>query len=133
VIGVEDIHQWSVQIDHYLLRNDLYVYYGCPLDWATEVKLELKPSVGSTKILIADAVFTKDGACYFVEVDRTQSMVENKKKIEYYAQVAHLVQSQYPSYRLVFYTVTPTRRETLSNLCKEKGLNFTVYTKEDLA
>lgn len=130
IIGVEDIPQWSLQIDHYLLRNDMYVYFQCPLDWGTEVKLELKPAIGEPKILIADAVFSLNGRDHFLEVDRTQSMVENKKKIDYYAQVHHLLTNQ-PE--LIFYTTTPTRRETLTKLCKEKNLNFKIYTKEDLA
>lgn len=134
LIGVEKVPTWSTQVEHYLLRNDMYVYFGCPSDWKNEKKIKLKPSVGDEKILITDAMFSRNGIYHFLEVDRTQSMVENKKKIQYYSLVNPIIKSQYAHYpTLLFYTTTPNRRETLAKLCKEYQLNFHIYTKEDLA
>lgn len=134
IIGVEKIPTWSTQIDHYLLRNDMYVYFNCPLDWENESPIELKPAIGDPKILRADACFTLNNVYHFLEVDRTQSMVENKKKIQYYAQVNPIIKNTYQHYpTLIFYTTTTNRRITLTELCKEYGLQFRIYTKEDLA
>lgn len=84
-------------INHTLLANDAFIYYDCPLDWKREYSIELKQepiydfgikikglSVVSKKIIIPDAVFTRNGYVYLVEIDNTRTMNDNKKKIETY-------------------------------------------------
>lgn len=130
MVGIEGLPSWSTHIDHHLLRNDIYVHYQCPLDWEVERDVELRPVVGDPKILRPDARFTVDGRWHFLEVDRTQSMVENKKKLDLYSQLNHLIES---GTTLIFYTTTPMRKETISKYAQEKGLTFRVITKQDLA
>ncbi|MBT2696323.1 hypothetical protein J7E79_02590 [Bacillus sp. ISL-40] len=83
-------------------------------------------------MLIPDATFTLKGNYYFLEVDRTQSMSDNKKKIELYSKLNPLMEKQFnQAPTLVFYTMTPLRQEKLKEICKYYKVNCRVYTKED--
>ena len=136
VIGVEDEIKWSLQVDHHLLRNDMYLFYQCPDDWRTEEKVSFKYKNGLTykeTSLVPDATFTAYNTYYFLEVDRTQSMAENKKKIKQYALLSPAIEAQYQTKPvLVFYTTTESRKSVLEKFCKEVGLQHKVYSKEDL-
>ncbi|MBT2735115.1 hypothetical protein J7E66_10240 [Bacillus sp. ISL-7] len=128
--------KWNLQIDHHLMRNDMYLFYYSPKDWRVEEPIEFKYKDGLTYVditLIPDATFTLKGNYYFLEVDRTQSMVENKKKIELYSKLSPLIQQQFGHLpTLVFYTLTSHRKEKLKELCKDYGVTCSVYTKEDI-
>jgi hypothetical protein len=131
-LGVEGV-KWSLQVDHYLLRTDMYIHYQCPDDWRIEKKIRLKPTIGEEKVIVPDATFTVNGIYHFLEVDRIQSMVENRKKIEAYHHFNPLIKNQFQNYpTLIFYTTTTSRYESLSKLCKEKDLNFKIFTTDDL-
>lgn len=134
MIGVENLPNWNSLLEHHLLRNDMYIYYGCPADWRTEAEVILKPAMGDEKVIIPDATFMLNEQYHFLEVDRTQSMVENRKKIDLYAMVNPIIKHHFQTYpKLIFYTTTSTRRETLTKHCEEKNLDFHIFTKQDLA
>lgn len=136
VIGSEDEVKWTLQAEHHLLRNDLYLHYGCPDDWRAEEQIHFNVQQGLTMVdmkIIPDATFTVNGRYHLAEVDRTQSMADNKKKIESYgllSPVMHLQFGHHPV--IVFYTVTEIRRNKLKELCSDAGVTCEVYTKEDL-
>lgn len=136
LIGAEHEVKWSLQVEHHLLRNDMYLHYGCPKDWEVEQTIEFKHTEGLTHKelkIIPDATFTKDGSFHFLEVDRTQSMFENKKKIELYQALNPAIQAQYEHVPvIVFYTLTPFRQQRLRDICNQANLNCEVYTKQDL-
>src|SRR5690625_4021360 len=71
------------EIEHALLRNNLYICLGCPKDWRKEVPI----NINGEKALVADAVFTEGNVIYFVEVDNRTSMQTNYSKIRRYAEV----------------------------------------------
>jgi hypothetical protein len=136
LIGAEQEVKWSLQVEHHLLRNDMYLHYGCPVDWEVEMKITFKHTEGlqhKEMTIVPDATFTKKGIYHFVEIDRTQSMFENKKKIETYVSLSPAIQAQYTHTPIiVFYTLTPFRQTKLRALCQEHNLPCEVYTKEDI-
>lgn len=146
LIGAETEMKWTLQAEHHLLRNDLYIHYNCPDDWQVEeqVTFKVKESAMSYEAgklvqpykemyIIPDATFTVEGKYHLAEVDRTQSMADNKKKIENYALLTPAIYEQYKHMPIiVFYTVTEIRREKLKELCRENKVSCVVYTKEDL-
>ena len=120
-VGCEVIRKKTQQVNHYLMRNDLYIFYGCPTTWKNEAKMKLKDF-----IIQPDAVFDKEKILHFVEVDHTQSMNVNKKKIDIYKEMYKINSS----FRLVWVTVTDFRKKKLAELCK--GLDCMVYTALDI-
>jgi hypothetical protein len=135
VVGTEEEMKWNSQVDHHLMRNDLYIYLGMPRDWEIERRIEFKYQASLTlkdMYVVPDARFIKDGIHHFVEVDRTQSMVENKKKLTLYQHLVPAIKQQYGHTPvLIIYTLTNLRKEKLQALCKEYGISCKVYTKED--
>jgi hypothetical protein len=136
VVGYEDEIKWSQNVGHSIMRNDLYLYLGMPKDWRIEEPVSFQYVNGLTlkeMRIIPDATYTEGGVHHFVEVDHTQSMIENKRKIESYSYLVPSIKQQYNhTPMLIFYTLTELRREKLNTLCKEAGVSCRVYTKEDL-
>lgn len=118
------------------MRNDVWLYYYSPKDWRIEEPIEFKYKEGLSYVditLIPDATFTLKGQYYFLEVDRTQSMAENKRKIELYSKLCPVMQQQFGHFpTIIFYTLTTLRKEKLKEYCKEKNVNCRVFTKEDI-
>lgn len=135
LIGSEEETKWTLQVDHHLMRNDMYIFFNQPIPWQTEQKITFQYQDGliyKPMTFVPDVTFQLSGQYHFLEVDRTQSMVENKKKIELYAKIAPIIHKQFGHTPvLVFYTLTPLRREKLTELCRSHGLTCKVYTKED--
>jgi hypothetical protein len=91
----------SPLLEHILLRNEAYLYFGCPSDWKTEYSLETKQQelssldikigaglkIKNQKKVVADAVFTREWYLNIVEIDNTRNMIDNKRKIELYREV----------------------------------------------
>lgn len=135
LIGIEEELKWSLQVDHHLMRNDMYIYFKCPESWEVERPTAFRPEGLSNveKQLVSDARFQWDGIWHFVEVDRTQSMVENRKKIEQYAELSPRIERQLNHTPvIVFYTATPVRKERLKSVCEELKVSCQIYTKEDI-
>jgi hypothetical protein len=140
VIGTENEIKWTLQAEHHLLRNDLYLYYGMPYDWEVEQSIDFKIQAkdgGGTKIkqltITPDAMFQKDGVFHLIEIDRTQSMSENKKKIGKYGLLSPIMAKKFGHHPvIVFYTVTESRRSRLEELCASASVKCNVLTTEDL-
>ena len=132
MIGEPEERRWVQSVEHYLMRNDLYIHYGKPEPFHVEPEIALA-TIGTQKIIRPDAYFIKDDIHYFLEVDRTQKMLENKKKIESYAELNPYLSAKYNTQmRIVFYTSSRVRQSKLSSWCKEHGVVCSVYTKDDL-
>jgi hypothetical protein len=114
----------------------MYLYYYCPKDWRIEEAIDFQYKEGLTYVditLIPDATFTLEGRYYFLEVDRTQSMADNIKKIELYSKLNPVMKEQFnQTPTLIFYTLSPLRRDKLKELCQSYGVTCRVYTKEDV-
>jgi hypothetical protein len=135
VVGVEEEIKWSTHVGHHLMRNDLYVFLKQPEGWKIEEPVSFSYGEGmelKEMKIVPDAIFQKNGLYHFVEVDRTQSMMDNKKKILAYSKLFPSVRKQFGHTPLViFYTLTDFRKEKLTDLCKEYSVTCKVYTKED--
>lgn len=132
MVGAESDIKWSLQVDHHLMRNDLYLYYFCPKDWRIEEPITFTVNL-KDKVLVPDATFTLEGKYYFAEVDRIQKMVENKEKIQAYSLLQSKMEIKFGhAPTLIFYTVSELRKQKLREYCKELGVNARIYTKEDL-
>ena len=116
----------SPVLEHTLLRNEVYLYFGCPIDWRTEHTIEkpqeryssLQIKVEGVKLkqkkVVADAVFTRNADTYLIEVDNTRNMSDNRKKIELYKEVMPSVQAPI----LYFFTVSEIRKRKLEQWLK---------------
>ncbi|MGD6832596.1 replication-relaxation family protein [Sutcliffiella halmapala] len=114
----------TVQARHYIMRNSIYIAFGCPSTWKNEMKLEVK---GKVKV-IADAIFMRDKKRHIVEVDHTQKMSKNRDKIDRYKQLMQLNVFDVPP-KFIWITTTEYRRKQIAELCE--GLDFQIFTVED--
>lgn len=112
-------------IDHAIMRNQFWLFYGSPHDWKNEVKV----SDGRTTVIV-DAMFTKSLRYHFLEVDNKQTMRENRLKIARYKELHDnglLTQKLQHFPTIVWLTTTELRRKQLLEACKELPL-AKVYT-----
>lgn len=120
----------NMQINHILMRNELYIFMQ-PADW--QIEEAIKDSEGNI-LIKPDALFLFD-KWMFVEIDNTQKMIVNKKKIERYAQIKnsnimHKSLGYFP--QLVFLTKSDKRKERLVKMCREQNVRHIVYTVDDV-
>jgi hypothetical protein len=131
-IGSQNEFKKNSRIMHYLMRNDIYIYYHYPKDWSIERPATWKDN-GKEHKLISDARFTYHGMIYFVEIDVQQQMMKNKKKIEQYASLFRVIQREKIGEPiLLWYTVSSVRKEKLEQWCKEYGVPCEVLCKHDV-
>jgi hypothetical protein len=77
--------------------------------------------------IIADACFEdQKGTIHIIEVDHTQKMIENRKKMEKYRKIAELTNR---TFYFHWITTTHYRRKQLQDLCQ--GLNANVTLAQD--
>lgn len=126
---------------HSLLRNEVYIHFKCPLDWKNEHPLEANVkgqmnggilfqglTLSNKKKVIADAVFSRNGYLYLIEVDNERKMIDNHKKIETYREILPAYKDQTPF--LYFVTKTESRKRKLEEWLK--GINHKVMTFEEI-
>jgi hypothetical protein len=131
----------SLQTIHYLLRNEVYIYFKSPIDWANESPLEVNVkgqlnsdilfqglTLSNKKKVIPDATFTRNGYLHLIEVDNTQDMKINKKKIDVYREIMPHIKNQVPV--LYFFTTTENRKRKLEEWLK--GIRYKVMTFEEI-
>lgn len=127
-VNSDKVRKRNQFVNHVIMRNYFYMFIGYPSNW----KNEMKVSDGQYTV-ICDAYFNSKGMNHFLEVDSTQKMIENRKKIEQYkgmyrnkAIEKHI--GHFPV--LVWITTTELRRKQLSELCA--GLNYKVFTIDEI-
>jgi len=111
------------------MRNDLWLHYGCPSDWRSEIKV----SDGKTNVIV-DAMFTQSLRYHFLEVDRTQTMTENRAKIKRYKELATtglLTEKLGHFPTVIWLTTTELRRKQLQEACSALPI-AKVYTLDDI-
>jgi len=126
---------------HSLLRNEVYIYLKCPIDWKMEhlFEKEVTPpnrygisfgdmNISHKKRVICDAVYKRNGYVYLIEIDNERKMVDNKKKIEAYREIMPWVQDGAPI--LCFYTKTENRKRKLKEWLE--GVRHEVKTFEEI-
>lgn len=124
-VDCNKIRKKGGHVEHTIMRNEFWLFYGNPHDWRNEVKV----SDGKATI-ICDALFTKSLRYHFLEVDHTQPMAENRTKIARYKELHNnglLTQKLEHFPTMVWLTTSELRRNQLLEACKELPL-AKVYT-----
>lgn len=135
----------SQLMEHTLYRNDVYVFFNCPYDWKTELRLEASEpfsergfSFGTltpkkVKSAVCDAAFTRQGYFHIIEVDHTRHMIDNQKKIERYAEIFPELRKEKNLIPILhFFTVTEDRKKKLSDMMKKKGIQYEIRTFQEI-
>lgn len=143
LIGATKEVKKTTQIDHDLLRNEVYLHFQCPVDWQpeyiTEIEIEVVPTLemkingvkpATKRRIVSDAAFIRNGYIHLIEVDNIRDMSDNKKKIQRYEELIPLIKEAVPV--LLFFTTTVDRKRKLENWCKGKGFRFQVKTFNEL-
>ncbi|KHF40694.1 hypothetical protein LQ50_07825 [Halalkalibacter okhensis] len=117
------VRKKSVQVGHYLMRNQLYIHLGQPNDWKNEVKLGFE-GIG---FIIADSFYQKDNVFYAVEIDHTQKMLKNRSKIDKYKAI--IKHANFPI-KIIWLTTTDYRKKQLEKLCD--GVDAQVLLIDDI-
>jgi hypothetical protein len=141
MIGSEREMKKTLQIHHYLMRGDMYVYLNKPNDWVIEKNFEfsgkIKGESGGIGIkkftIIPDAECIIEEVKHYIEVDYARVMKENKKKMEMYS----ILRDTYTKagrkmFKLIFYTSSEVRKEKLKEWGKEYDIHASIYTKKDI-
>ena len=116
------VRKKSNQIEHYLMRNEFWLFCNCPTDWKNEVKI----SNGKVSI-VADAMYSVGGLQHFLEVDNKQTMKENRAKIKRYKDLMNSIALKVGHFPvIVWLTTTQLRRKQLEDACKDLP-QFRVY------
>lgn len=131
----------SLQSIHYLLRNEVYIYFQCPSDWRNEYPHETSVKAPNSfamfnaglspidkKKVVSDAVFKRNGYFHLIEVDNEQDMKVNKKKVELYREILPSLKDQVPI--LYFFTTTENRKRKLQEWLK--GIRHEVMTFDEI-
>ncbi|WP_243299157.1 replication-relaxation family protein [Bacillus litorisediminis] len=137
VIGSTKERKWSAEvIEHYLMRNDFFIYLGCPQTFQIEREIVFKIKEGLSyreENIRCDALYKREGVYHFLEVDRTQSMSENKKKIERYKKASEVIKKKFTQVPvIVFYTASKMRKVNIEKQLQRVGLKYEVYSREDI-
>lgn len=112
------------KIRHTLLRNDLYIKLGMPDNWETEVPI----NIGGETILIADAMYEKDGRYIFVEIDNVQTMRTNYDKIKRYKELSTTFFKQRGQHlSLAWYSLSDVRKKKLRAACEKSQIKYEIY------
>lgn len=123
MVQADKVRKKTAMINHYLMRNDLYIALKRPSTWKNEVKISIPDSKLS---IICDSVYTSNKIHHFIEVDYKQSMSKNATKIKHYRQLYTVN----PQFVLVWVTTTPYRQRKLESLCA--GLKGKVFLWDDI-
>ncbi|MBS4172148.1 replication-relaxation family protein [Bacillus sp. FJAT-49736] len=110
-------------IQHYLIRNQLWIYLRKPHSWKNEMKIKVKEVC-----VVADAMFyvTKE-VMAFVEVDVSQSMKVNRVKMDKYRKIKEMTGNEF---HVVWITEIESRRLKLKELMQ--GMPGRVYTFNEI-
>ncbi len=128
-------------MEHTLLGNEVYFHFNCPVDWKTEYTIEKEPlntrgilfggmSLVKQKI-VADACFTRNGYLHLIEVDNTRSMIDNRKKIDSYADMLVELKKRTAPILCVF-TTNKERKRKFEDWMKKKNIRGEVKTFEEI-
>lgn len=126
--SINEIKKTSLT-DHMLYCNDAYIILNCPSDWRREESFEIEQQALSsleikinglsrkaitTKKVIADATFERNGYLHLIEIDNTRKMIDNKKKIETYSEL--FKQKRDKVLKLNIFTTTNDRKYKFEKL-----------------
>lgn len=127
-VGSDKVRRKNQFVNHILMRNEFYLFAGCPTEWKNEMKVS-----DTNYTVICDAWFSVKGRYHFLEIDSTQKMKENREKINQYKGLfnnkfleEHL--GYFP--QILWVTTTELRRKQLMEHCEP--MPCVVYTLNDI-
>lgn len=126
-IGSVNVRRRTPHVGHTIIRNEVYIAYR-PETWREEYTLKWDDNA-----IVSDALFRMDNAYILLEVDRTQSMAENERKIRLYRELYATGRWQakngaFPE--ILYVTTTEHRRSRLAALLD--GMKARVITVDDI-
>lgn len=121
-VDCEKVRKKTHNVNHYLMRNDLYIQLGMPPTWRNEIRIK-----NGDIIVVTDAIFKTDRD-NIVEIDNTQTMRKNRIKIEKYRRLIERNAFKKPP-NIYWVTTTDNRKRKLTELCE--GLRVYVYLQKD--
>lgn len=125
LVNSQKVLKKTPQINHYLMRNSLFIAFGYPATWRNEIKIGVKEKDIS---IIADAIFEKDKRLHIVEVDYSQKMKENRDKVARYKEL--LSMNIFPAIpKFIWITTTDHRKKQIESLSKD--LDVQVFLAKD--
>ncbi|RFU70354.1 hypothetical protein D0469_07065 [Peribacillus saganii] len=128
LIDCDKVRKSTGNIQHYIMRNYLYIVLGCPSEWENEMKIT--HIEGNEKITCRPDALIKKGDIYTViEVDNTQTMKKNLEKIDKYRVLRQRGAFGFFAPKFIWITTTEHRRKEL--MAASQGLNVEVYTVSD--
>lgn len=129
------------QIEHYLLRNEAYIFYRFPFDWEMEKVIEFEVEENKSvhgiitnlktiakKKIVADAYFTRNGYTHIVEIDNTRDMKDNRQKVINYSEVLKNANMT----KLELFTTTSNRKNKFEAWLKEFKVTGNVYLYNEI-
>lgn len=120
-VNCNKVRKKVAQVQHYLMRNELYLHLGQPVTWKNEMRVGYK----DLAFVVTDALFQRNNVYHVVEIDHLQKMSKNRIKIEKYQKIRQRL-----SFKMIWVTTTDYRRKQLEKLCE--GLDVQIYTISDL-
>ena len=141
LIGSNKEVKRNSNIEHTLLRNDVFLHLNCPIDWKTEAILEYETeqpnsfgiivkgmNLKAKNKVVADAFYTRNGYTHIVEIDNTRDMKDNLKKIQSYKELfPHL-----DTPRLEVFTTTKIRKQKFDKWLQEYKLRGEVSVYDEV-
>lgn len=128
-IGCETIRKKTMQIDHFIMRNDAYIYFKRPVSWKNEPKIH----VPKVLTIFPDAMFQQYKKHFFLEIDNKQSMKENIEKVKKYKTLHELgvFQEKYKTFpTIIWVTTSKIRKKRLEKIME--GLEANVLLIDDI-
>ena len=141
LIGSSKEFKVSQKLEHTLLRNDVYIYLNCPIDWQSEKVIEYASeqpnlngiiirgvSVATKKKIVSDGYYSRNGYTHIVEIDNKRDMKDNHKKIISYAECFKHLDTP----RLEMFTHTLDRKRKLEKWLIDNKLRGEIKTYEEI-
>lgn len=128
-VECEKVRKKGGHVEHTVMRNQFWLFNNCPPEWKNEVKV----SDGEITIVV-DAMYRSSIQHHFLEVDKSQPMAENRKKIQKYVDLYKnglIAESLGDFPVIVWLTTTELRRKQLNEACKAFPL-ARIYTINDI-
>lgn len=120
-VGAEKARRKSEEARYIIQRNYVYIHYGCPELWQSEVNVSDNVPV--------DATFTVNDRLHIVDVDRPGQMSANLEKIGKYKEMVNAGVFDNPPV-FIWVTITALKKKQLEEALE--GLDHVVYLLDDL-
>lgn len=125
IIGSNQGELKKSQIQHTLMRNEMYIKLGMPVNWQKEVPIRFNDE---SRYLIPDAMFNQGNDFTFIEIDNKQSMQVNFDKIKKYSDLFKAMFHQYKTHpTLIWYTLSKIRKEKLAAACEKSKIKYEIH------